>query len=139
MKYLLSGILFLLVLINHHDLMADDLPADAHILHFDDVQNDFQDLHFKDENKIKPGNSIFVIIDKYFMSNALGERWAVITIKNTSAGKRLLKNENIVATYADGSQSTAQNIDETLDGLDVLTKAVLFGFHKFPILTVVLQ
>jgi hypothetical protein len=53
----------------------------------------------------------------------------VITIKNTSPGKRLLKNENVVATYANGSQSYAQNIDEILDGNEVLTKAILFGVH----------
>jgi len=44
------------------------------------VQKDFQDLHFKDEEKIKPGNSIFVIIEKYFMSNDLGERWAFVIV-----------------------------------------------------------
>ena len=139
MKLILSGLFFSLILINHHDLMADDFPIKAHILHFDDVQKDFQDLYFKDKEKIKPGSSIFTIIEKYFMSNDLGERWAVLTIQNTSAGKRLLKNVNLVATYADGSQSIAQNIDETLDGNEILTKAVFFGIHKFPILTIELR
>ena len=136
MKYFLSGILLLLVVCNHHDLLADEIPIDDQILHFDDVEGNFQNLNFKDEKKIKPGPGIFEIIETHFMSNGLGERWAVVTIRNTSAGKRLLKNENIMVTFADGSQSFAQNLDDTLDGNDTLTKAVLFGIHKFPILNI---
>jgi len=136
MKFILSGILFSLMFISHHVLMASEIATEDLILHFDDVQRTIKELHFKDDTKIKPEKGVFEIIEKYLMSNGLGERWAVVTIKNTSAGKRLLKNENIVATHADGSQSNAQNIDETLDGNDILTKAVLFRVHRFPILTI---
>jgi len=136
MKYLLPGILLLVMTVNYRTASADDILIDDHILHFDDIQENFQNLNFKDEKKIRPGSSVFEIIEKHFMSNGLGERWAVVTIKNTSPGKRLLKNENIVATHANGSQSIAQNLDEALDGNEILTKAVLFGIHKFPILTI---
>ena len=121
-------------MMNHYMVMAGNIPIDEHILHFDDVQKDFEELYFPDENKIKPDSGVFTIVEKYYMSNGLGERWAVMTIKNTSAGKRLLKNENVVATYANGDQSYAQNLDETLDGYEIVTRAVLFGIHKFPIL-----
>lgn len=134
MRLFLFVTLPLLLMMIHYMVLADNIPIDEHILHFDDVQKDFQELHFQDEDKIKPGPSVFEIVDKYYMSNGLGERWAVMTIKNTSAGKRLLKNDNIVATYANGDQSYAQNLDETLDGNEIVTKAVLFGMHKFPIL-----
>lgn len=136
MKFIPFVILFSLMAITHQDSIADNISAEDLVLHFDDVEKNLQKLHFKDSELIKPGKSVFEIIENYFMSNNLGERWAVITIKNTSSGKRLLRNENIVATYANGKQSTAQNLDESLDGNDVLTKAVLFGVHKFPILTV---
>ena len=121
-------------MMNHYMVMAGSIPIDEHILHFDDVQKDFEELYFPDENKIKPDASVFTIVEKYYMSNGLGERWAVMTIKNTSTGKRLLKNENVIATYANGDQSYAQNLDETLDGNEIVTRAVLFGIHKFPIL-----
>ncbi len=126
----------LLICANNHPSMAAGNLTDDLTLHFDDTREEFGELYFKDEAKIEPEGSVFEIIEKHFMSNALGERWAVITIKNTSPGKRLLKNENVVATYANGSQSYAQNIDEALDGHEVLTKAVLFGVHKFPILMI---
>jgi len=134
MRFFLLATLPLLLMMNHYMVKADNIPIDEHILHFDDVQKDFQELYFPDEDKIKPATSVFQIVEKYYMSNGLGERWAVMTIKNTTAGKRLLKNDNVIATYANGDQSYAQNLDETLGGNAIVTKAVLFGIHKFPIL-----
>ena len=134
MRFFLLATLPLLLLMNHYMVKAEDIPIDENILHFDDVQKDIEELYFPEENKIKAGASVFKIVEKYNMSNGLGERWAVMTIRNISAGKRLLKNDNIVATYANGDESYAQNLDDTLDGNEIVTKAVFFGIHKFPIL-----
>ena len=70
------------------------------------------------------------------MSNNNGERWAIVTVENRSTGRRFFRNENIVATFANGKQSKAIGLDESIEGGERLTKAIFFGFHKFPIVRV---
>jgi hypothetical protein len=74
MKYRALIALALLVCANNHALMAAGVLTEDLTLHFDDTHEEFGELHFKDEAKIEPGGSVFEIIEKQFMSNALGER-----------------------------------------------------------------
>jgi len=109
------------------------------VLHFDQPQVPINQLRFEKSDRLKPTPNDFRLIEVAFMSNNIGERWVIVTIENTSSGKRLLKNDHIIATLANGEQSQAFGVDDTLEGGEILTKAVHFGDHKFPIVQVQLE
>lgn len=91
------------------------------------------ELHFKERERIEPERSDFRIVDYATMSNEFGERWALVTFRNSSSGDRILKDRQIVATLASGQRVYAQNLDERVGGNEMYTQAVYFGIHKFPI------
>ena len=105
-------------------------------LYYEQPRGQAEQFHFEDEQhlRIKPEPNDFRIEDYTLMSNELGERWALVTFRNTSTSNRLLKNEHLVATLADGRRVRALNLDERLDGGQLYTQAVFFGVWKFPIL-----
>lgn len=118
---------------------GNGVPPINQNLRFDYGPGLLNGLHFDHDNELKPKANDFKILEKAFMSNARGERWAVLTLKNSSSGQRLLKNENIVARFADGSQAYAKNLDEVLSGKQKISMAIFFGMHKFPIIALELD
>lgn len=106
-------------------------------LRFDQPQINGNALFFPDDDDdIEPVANDFQLLQALFMSNELGERWALVTLKNTSTGQRFLKNENLVATFADGSQSRARNVQKRFRARENQTVSVFFGVKKFPIVKV---
>ena len=79
----------------------------------------------------------FKLIDYQLMSSESGERYALVSIKNTSSGQRILRKENIVAIFANCTSLYPQEIEETLAGNETLTKKIYFGKNKFPIIKVI--
>ena len=118
---------------------SDEASIGDKVLHFDQPQAPLTALNFKHDNELKPDSNDFHIIEASYLSNDLGERWAFVTIENQSSGQRLLKNKEIVATFVDGFQSYAHNLNITLKGNEHLTKAIYFGIHRFPIVSVVVE
>jgi len=118
---------------------SDVLEEKNRILHFDQPQAPLTSLNFKQNETLKPLPNDFRIIEISYLSNDVGERWAIVTFENKSKGQRLLKNKSIVATFADGHQSHALNLDETIKGREKLSKAVFFGAYQFPILAVKIE
>ena len=116
--------------------LADEFSRKDTVLHFDQPQVPLNSLEFDIDEELLPVPNDFRIIEASYLSNDMGERWVIITFENTSSGQRFLKNEAIVATFADGYQAYEVNLDETIKGNQRLTKAVLFGIHKFPVLKV---
>ncbi|MFL0804131.1 MAG: hypothetical protein K6L81_10440 [Agarilytica sp.] len=115
---------------------ADSYEAGDKTLFFDQPSSAIQHQEFNDLNPLEPDKNDFQIIETSRLSNNLGERWALITVKNNASGQRILKNAHVIATYADGSRSTAKNLKATLTGGELLTQTVFFGTHKFPIIKV---
>ena len=109
------------------------------ILHFDQPQGKLTHIDFRQKEVIKPVPNDFELIEAIFMSNNIGERYATVTIENTSPGQRIFRSENIVATFANGRQSNAIGLNEILKGRERLTKAIFFGSHRFPIVRVQLK
>jgi hypothetical protein len=107
--------------------------------HFDQPQGKLTHINFRQKEIIKPVPNDFELIESAFMSNNIGDRYAVVTIENTSPGQRILKNEHIVATFANGRQSIAHGLYELLKGGELLTKTIFFGSHSFPIVRVQLK
>ena len=113
---------------------AEDVAGKERIMQFD--QTKVTHPRFRFENELKPKPNGFELREAAFMSNEIGERWAIITVENTSSGRRFLKRENIVATFADGSQVNPSHLDENARGGELLTKTIFFGVRKFPIVKV---
>lgn len=108
-------------------------------LRFDQSQGLQGGLHFDKDDELEPDKNDFQLVSSAYMSNDLGERWAMLTIENSSSGQRLLKAKNLVARFANGDQAYAINLDEVLKGKQRLTVAVFFGQHQFPIVDIELD
>lgn len=106
------------------------------ILYFDQPQSSIEPLYFKHDDELKPVANDFRIVKASYLSNKIGGRWAVVTFENKSSGQRLLKNEAVVATFADGFQTNAHNLNEILKGSEQRTISVFFGNQQFPIVSV---
>ena len=99
------------------------------------VTSNFE-LSFPNDKNIKPQGSDFELINYVVMSNLIGERWAVLTLKNKSAGNRMLEKQHIMALFADGSRGYPAEIKLNFEGKETQSITVSFGENKFPILSV---
>jgi len=117
-------------------VFSGEISVKDRVLHFDQLQAPLKSLNFKHDDELKPIPNDFRIIEASYLSNDIGERWAFVTFENRASGQRLLKNKAIVATFVDGAQKYARNLNETLKENERLTKAVFFGIHPFPIVSV---
>lgn len=94
-------------------------------------------LAFPNDSNIQPKPSDFELINYVVMSNEVGERWAVITLNNTSTGSRVLEQSNLIALFADGKRSPPLAFKVSFEGNETQTITVSFGENKFPILSIV--
>ncbi len=93
-------------------------------------------LSFPNENNIEPKESDFEVVNYVLMSNEIGERFAVITLFNTSSGNRVLEHKHIMALFADGFRRSPSEIKLNFSGNETQSTTISFGESKFPILTV---
>ncbi len=124
-------ILLALLLISFNGQSSED-----EALTIDKVVSSNFELAFPNDKNIKPQDSEFALINYVVMSNLIGERWAVLTLKNTSAGNRMLEQQHIMALFADGSRSYPAEIKLNFEGKETQSITVSFGENKFPILSV---
>ncbi len=89
--------------------------------------------------RLKPRANDFELIHYAPMSNKNGERWVLITVKNTSAGRLFLKSEHIVATFVNEEQINPIDLNESVDSGKVFSKTIFFGVNKFPIVMLEIQ
>lgn len=107
------------------------------VLQFDSVQPADTELSFdRGARDLIPENGPFRLIEFHAMSNDIGERWALVTVVNTENANRYLKGAHLVATFADGSQRLAQNLNDPVGGNERFSKAVFFGHSPFPLVRV---
>ncbi len=92
--------------------------------------------YFPNEMDKYPKKSDFSIINYVPMSNDIGERWAVITVKNTSAGTRILTQDHLLGLFANGERIAPKGFRKSVGGKEYLSIAVGFGKNKFPILDI---
>ncbi|WP_366942489.1 hypothetical protein [uncultured Shewanella sp.] len=108
-------------------------------LNVDQVSVSASDLSFPNDRNIQPSRSDFFIKNYVLMSNDLGERWALITIKNNSAGRRTLSEKHILALVADGERIFPHDFSHSFKAHETLSITIAFGQNKFPILSVYTQ
>jgi hypothetical protein len=95
------------------------------------------ELAFPNDKNIKPKASDFELINYVVMSNDLGERWAVITLSNTSSGSRILEQEHLIALFADGKRKSPPAFKVSFKRQETQSITVSFGENKFPILSII--
>lgn len=120
----------------HPSVGAAPSVQPGQVLQFDRVQITGKEFHFTRDPQLVPEKGPFALVESFAMSNDLGERWALVTVRNTLNSDRFLKDEHLVATFADGSQAYARNLNERLGGREVFSGSVFFGHSPFPIVQV---
>lgn len=118
---------------------SEKISASDTILHFDQTRTPLNSLNFDHTRELEPVANDFRIIEASYLSNNMGERWAIVTFENKSSGQRILKNNVIVATFANGLQRNSLNLGGTVQGNTRITKAVSFGVNPFPIVKLRLE
>lgn len=117
-------------------LFAQDIEADDFTLHYDAVPLDPNVYQFQYDDKLLPEPSDFTLANYAVLSDNVGQRWALVTVKNTSSGARIVTEKNIVATFASGERSYPLDFRERIKGHEVRSFAVNFGANAFPILMI---
>ena len=117
-------------------LFSQGLAAEDTVLSIDrEVSGDIP-AFFPNENDVAPTEGDFEIVDYVLMSSELGERWAVVTLENMSAGKRLFESEHIHALFANGKRRAPHEFTHSFKGKEVVSVTLQFGISKFPILEI---
>lgn len=107
------------------------------VLQFDAVQPGDTGLRFDRGTRVLvPEAGPFRLVEYHAMSNDIGERWALVTVVNIENADRYLKGTHLVATFADGSQREAQNLNDPVGASERFSKAVFFGHSPFPLVRV---
>lgn len=141
MKKLLFGLFILLCVVICIFIMRENISAyddemssySNKILHVDPVQIKMEELYFETTERDHAASDRFTLVNYTTMSNARGERWALVTIKNNNSAARSITGEEIVAIFANGEQAYARMVKASIGSRDLLSKAVYFGLHKFPV------
>ena len=94
------------------------------------------ELAFPNEQNLKPRKSDFAVVNYALMSNQVGERWAVVTIKNLATGWRMLDRKHLLAIAANGERIMPIDIQQHFKAGETLTLTINFGEHQFPILSI---
>lgn len=112
--------------------------ADTSLMIERSVDSDI-DLNFPNEDHIHPSNSDFKVVNYTLMSNELGERWAVVTLKNTASGNRIFEKKHLLALFANGDYIHPKTEKHAFEGKEIQTLTLFFGINKFPILKIYTQ
>jgi hypothetical protein len=129
-KYIIAVLVFITFLTNANENA---------VLNIDRSVSKNVEFSFPNNKNVKPKQSDFELINYVIMSNELGERWAVLTLTNTSSGNRMLEQANIMATFADGKRQTPLDFKLNFEGKETQSITVSFGKSKFPILSIIAE
>jgi len=94
------------------------------------------ELAFPNDKNVKPELSEFELINYVLMSNESGERWAVITLKNSSSGSRVLNQKHLMALFANGRRKSPGELKLNFEAQEIQSITVSFGTSEFPILAI---
>lgn len=112
------------------------LANETDVLTVDRVVSTNLELAFPNDKNLRAKPSDFELVNYVIMSNELGERWAVLTLTNTSAGNRTLEQDHLMALFADGERKNPLELKLNFEGRETQSITVSFGESKFPILSI---
>ncbi|MED5389239.1 MAG: hypothetical protein VX793_10335 [Pseudomonadota bacterium] len=106
------------------------------VLRFDTPVQVDNGADFDRDSPLEPSASSFVALSANTLSSDNGERWALVTLENRDGGKRLLRDEYLVAEFANGDRRYASSLEGAFRAGEKQRKMVFFGYHRFPILRI---
>ncbi|MFC0119123.1 hypothetical protein [Pseudoalteromonas xiamenensis] len=112
------------------------LKASEEALSVDQVVPKNVELAFPNPNNIQADISDFDVLSLVLMSNEEGERWAVVTVENTSTGRRTLTQKHLLGLFANGERRAPLDFKQILNGREIMSLTIGFGESKFPLLGV---
>ncbi len=127
-----SSLLGLVMLITVVPSVASDLPSD--VLTIDEGKTFEGALPFVKGSEQEPERSEFKIENYILMSSSTGERWATVTLRNSSSGQRIAAAEHLMAVFANGEKRAPHALDYKFSAGEVATFTLNFGTSKFPVL-----
>lgn len=111
--------------------------AEDDVLMVDQTLGKEVQLTFPNERNIQPKPGDFKVVNYVPMSSESGDRWAIVTIKNTSSGSRIFESHYLLGLFADGERRAPLEYKQTLIGNETVSMTLAFGRHKFPLLNVI--
>lgn len=126
-KYIIPALFFIAFASN---------AKETEVLTVDRVVSNNIILSFPNDQNLKAKPSDFKLVNYVIMSNDIGERWAVLTLTNTSSGNRVLEQDHLLALFADGTRKMPLAIKLNFEGRETQSLTVSFGESKFPILSI---
>ncbi|PAJ76372.1 hypothetical protein CJF42_00275 [Pseudoalteromonas sp. NBT06-2] len=117
-------------------LSISSFANEAEVLTVDRVISNTVEFAFDNDKNEKPKQSDFELRNYIIMSNELGERWALLTVKNQATGNRILERTHLLALFANGERSNPTALKLNFTANEMKTVTVSFGENKFPILSI---
>lgn len=118
-------------------ISASAVLADENVLMIDQMPDKSVQLAFPNERNIQPKSGDFTVLNYVPMSSEDGDRWAIVTLKNTSSGSRIFESQYLIGLFADGERRAPLEYKQTLNGGETVSITLAFGRHKFPLLSVI--
>lgn len=137
MKRLYRGLLCAVLMMGGVLSEASDKAVD-NAISFDAMPYRNAKIHCDVPRDVHVLKSDFELVDYFTMSSRKGERFALVTIKNTSTGWRVLQHQHLVAVFADCSFVFPEKIDQRFDGSETLSVKLNLGVHRFPLIKVLM-
>ncbi|KZZ24431.1 hypothetical protein A3754_16710 [Alcanivorax sp. HI0083] len=109
------------------------------VLRFDTPLAITDNADFDRDNPLEPDSSSFILLDASSLSSDSGERWALVSLRNDAGGQRILRDDYLVAEFANGDRRHASDLEGSFAAAEQQRKMVFFGYHRFPILRVFTQ
>lgn len=97
------------------------------------------DFTFPNDKNKRPNVSDFELLHFAPLSSESGERWAVVTLKNTASGRRILSKKDLLALLADGRRIYPLDVSHSFKPGEILSLSIEFGQSHFPIVAIYAQ
>lgn len=137
MRVLILTVLAAVVLGGLPALAGEPLDLDpADVLTFDKLPQSVASAEIRVEDPLEPLAGSFALVSFAPMSSRRGARQALVTVKNTAAGARILDQRHLVATFADGFQALPRPFRERVDAGALFSTRLDFGTHAYPMIRV---
>lgn len=115
-------------------LRAEPLRPSDKVAAFDQVEISEGKIAFGGEwNALRPYLSGFEVEYCRFLSNKLGERFALVTFTSRKAGLKSVREEHIVGVFANGERRRAIRLEGEAQVGARGSLLVHFGTHAFPL------
>ncbi len=93
-------------------------------------------LAFDNKKNIQPKKSSFMVENYILMSNEAGNRWAVVTLKNQSTGKRIFQSNQLLALFANGDRKSPLSHSEASAAGETKSLTLNFSTSHFPVVEI---